>query len=215
MTRDPEHPTQFIVTVHPHDNEKPRRFRTIQIISSFGAEPLRGRGTRVYEAIEVGDDGKDKGASVVLKDIWIDHDRTREGDILAELYKEADEEDKKLVEKYFLTTVFHGDVLMEPSVRDDTRNLMGGLNTTRDSVFELQKRSSMNTTHKDKVASGSQSLRAMSRLHVQHPNLTYSHKTHYRIVFKEKGDTIDLVPNLSDVMKVLVDIVAGAFPTNY
>jgi Fungal protein kinase len=213
MTRVPKHPTQFIVTVHPHDNKEPRRFRTGQIISSFGAEPLRGRGTRVYEAIEVDEHGKEKGIAVVLKDIWIDHDRTREGDILAQLYKEADEEDKKLVKKHFLSTVCHGDVLIEPSVRDNTRDLMRRMDITRDSVFQLQKRSSMDSTHK--VASGSQSLRAMSRLHVQHPNLTYSHKTHYRIVFEEKGTTIDLVPNLSDVMKVLVDIVAGAFPTNY
>ena len=89
---------------------------------------------------------------------------------------------------------------------------MRGLKTTPHSVFELQEKPSIDSKHK--VASGSQSLRAMSRLHVPHPNLTYARKIHYRIVFKENGITIDLLKNLSDVMKVLVDIVAGAFPLN-
>ncbi|KAF9513935.1 hypothetical protein BS47DRAFT_1362032 [Hydnum rufescens UP504] len=86
MMRAPGDPSQFIIT-------KDRRFRTRKILSSFGAEPLRGRGTRVYEAIGVDEHGKEMGDPVVLKDIWIDHDRMREGTILARLY---DEEDKKL-----------------------------------------------------------------------------------------------------------------------
>ncbi|KAF9503667.1 hypothetical protein BS47DRAFT_778303 [Hydnum rufescens UP504] len=93
MMRAPGDPSQFIITVHSNDNKKDRRFRTRKILSSFGAEPLRGRGTRVYEAIGVDEHGKEMGDPVVLKDIWIDHDRMREGTILAQLY---DEEDKKL-----------------------------------------------------------------------------------------------------------------------
>ena len=69
MTRAPEDPSQFIITVHSNDNKKERWFRTRNIISSFGAEPLRGRGTRVYEAIEVDEHGKKMGGPVVLKDI--------------------------------------------------------------------------------------------------------------------------------------------------
>jgi hypothetical protein len=40
MTRAPGDPPQFIITVHPNDNKKERRFQTRNIISSFGAEPL-------------------------------------------------------------------------------------------------------------------------------------------------------------------------------
>jgi hypothetical protein len=89
---------------------------------------------------------------------------------------------------------------------------MRGLKTTPGIELKLQQKPSIDSKHK--VASGSQSLRAMSWLHVPRPNLTYSHKTQYRIVFKENGITIDLLKNLSDVMKVLVDIVAGASPLN-
>ncbi|KAF9507935.1 hypothetical protein BS47DRAFT_1366317 [Hydnum rufescens UP504] len=142
-------------------------------------------------SIKVKKHGKEMGDPIVLKDIWIDHDHMREGTILAQLYEDVDKEDKKLVKKHFLTTVCHGDVLIEPSVVDDTWDLMQGLKTTPD------------------ITSGLQSLHAMSQLHVPHPNLTYSHKTHYHIVFKEKGDTIDLLKKPCDVMKVLGDIVAA------
>ncbi|KAF9504561.1 hypothetical protein BS47DRAFT_1368706 [Hydnum rufescens UP504] len=102
--------TEFIIMVHPHDNNKLRRFCTRQIISSF--------------AIEVDEGGKEKGDPVVLKDIWINHDHLRQGAILMQLYKEADKEDKKLVQRHFLTTVCHRDVLMEPGVPDGTQDLM-------------------------------------------------------------------------------------------
>ena len=209
--RVPGKPAQLIITVHPdNDKETPKRFRTEKIISSYGAEPLRGRGTRVFEAIEIDEHGRDNGPAVVLKDIWIDHDRAREGTILAQLYDDADDEDKKLVRKYFLTTVCHGDVLMYPGVFDDTKKgLMRGLNTTADNVFVLQQKEMV--IQREDSAPGSERLRATSRLHVQHPILKYAHKTHYRIVVKEKGTTIDLVHSLPDVMTVLTETVTGLF----
>ena len=94
-------PTEFIIDVHD--------FRATKILSSYGAEPLRGRGTRVFEAFELDERGQKKGTAVVLKVIWIDNDRAREGSILAQLYV-ADAEDKKLLKTYFLTAVRDGDV---------------------------------------------------------------------------------------------------------
>jgi hypothetical protein len=210
----PGDPTQLIVTVHPdNDNKYPRRFRTTNIVSSFGAEPLRGRGTRVFEAIEIDGQGCEMGSPVVLKDIWIDHDRTREGIILAQLYDEADDEDKELVKKHFLTVICHGDVWTELDVLDDTENgLMRGLKVTMDSMFELQQKQLVVSKHQ--AASGLQGLCVTSRLHAPHPNLKYTHKTHYRIVFKEKGVTIDLIPSLPEVMKVLTETVTGAFSSD-
>jgi len=63
-------------------------------------------------------------------------------------------------------------------------------------VFELQEESSTDLRHK----AVAQSLRATS------PN---SHKTHYRIVFEEKGVTIDNLSNVPEVMKVLGDIATA------
>ena len=77
----------------------------------------------------------------MLKDIWIDSDRMREGDILAQLQPEPNTEDKKIVEKYFLTTVCHGDGWMAPNLPDDTKNgLMRGSKITTDSVLQLKRK---------------------------------------------------------------------------
>ena len=147
----------------------------------------------------------------MLKDIWINNDRTREGAILAQLYDEADAEDKKLLKKYFLTTVCHGDVRIGPNIDDTENGLMHGLSRDKCNLFQLQKESVQQIRREGNGASGSQGLRATSRLHDQRPAVTYMHKTHYRIVFEEKGVPIDEVRKLADVMKGLVGIVTGTF----
>ena len=52
--------------------------------------------------------------------------------------------------------------------------------------------------------SGSRGLRVTSRLHDQRPAAIYMHKTHYRILFEEKGVPIDEVQRHADVIKGLV-----------
>jgi hypothetical protein len=137
----------------------------------------------------------------VLKDIWIDSDRTREGNILASLRSETNDEDRQLFEKHFLTTICYGDVWTELrlNILDDTANaLMRGLNITpdHDSLFKLQRKPFI------------QNYEPPPR---SEPHLRYPHKTHYRIVFKEKGITIDRIKSLPDVMTVLIETVSGAF----
>ena len=135
----------------------------------------------------------------MLKDIWVDSDRTREGNIVALLHAAANDEDNELVEKHFLTTICHGDVWTELDILDDTANaLMRGLNITPDhgSLFGLQRR---------------QFTQNYIPYFVSESRLRYRHKTHYRIVFKEKGITIDRIRSLPDVMAVLIETVRGAF----
>ena len=113
--------------------------------------------------------------------MWIDSDRRREGVILGQLYDEADDEDKLLVKKHFLTTICHGDVWMGTAVDDTANGLMRRLKITEDGVFKLQRKQLV--LQKREVGLG---CWATSRLHAPHPNLKYAHKTHYRIVFKER-----------------------------
>jgi hypothetical protein len=171
---------------------------------------LRGRGTRVFEAIELDENGEPNGPRVVLKDIWIDSDRMREGDILSSLYESADGEDRRSVEKHFLTTICHGDVRTGNDMLDDTgKVLMRGLEIRPDcSLFELQRNPIMQNS---KRPSGSEGLRATIRVQVSNSHQRYEHKTHYRVVFKEIGTTIDNMTSLPDVMKVLKDTAGGAF----
>ena len=156
------------------------------------------------------ENGTPNGLSVVLKDIWIDSDRTREGNILAQLLDAAKEEDKPLVKRYFLTVLLHGDVWTGPGRLDDTTNgLMRGLTvpTGHDSQFILQ-RKPFNLNYE--TSTGSKSLDT-NRLPASHSHPIYAHKTHYRIVFKEQGTTIDCVKSLHEVMTVLTETAEGAF----
>ncbi|KAF9503914.1 hypothetical protein BS47DRAFT_1401937 [Hydnum rufescens UP504] len=145
----------------------------------------------VHSLLEVEDGGKETGGPVVLKDIWIDHDRMREDDILAQLYNDMDGEDKRLAKKHFLTPICHEDVLVAPDTADDTRDIMRRLKTTEHGVFELPRKDLMVPKRED--PSGSQGLRA------------------------EKGVTIDLVPGVRDVMRApahIITVKLGFFSGN-
>ena len=57
-------------------------YRTRELIDQENATSLRGRGTRVWDVVLVEDGVANADDSGVLKDFWVDADRTREGEIL-------------------------------------------------------------------------------------------------------------------------------------
>ena len=91
------------------DELRPRIFRTVELLSSVGAEHLRGRGTRVWKVHEVVGERLSE-ETYVLKDTWIDSDRMREGHIMAEIRNSATKKEKELIEDALLTMEVHGDV---------------------------------------------------------------------------------------------------------
>ena len=144
---------------------------------------------------------------MVLKDTWVDDDLAREGTILAQLQSDADGEDKQLVEKHFLNTVCHGDVWTDNATLDDTyKALMHKLDISTRETFKLQK----DTFQRHQPSTGSEGSRAVSRFRAPHPHARYAHKTHYRIVFKEEGKTINCITSLPKFMTVLTETVSGA-----
>ena len=44
--------------------------------------------------------------------------------------------------------------------------------------------------------------------------VAHKHKTHYRIVFKEEGFNVDLIPRLPDVVTILTGTVTSASSDN-
>ena len=85
-------PSYYIFTIRTKDAEghfQEAQFKTVDLLSNVGAEALRGRGTRVW-MVRRWVDGAETGDAMVLKDCWIDSDRTREGDIMAQIVEEAD-----------------------------------------------------------------------------------------------------------------------------
>jgi hypothetical protein len=124
----------------------------------------------------------------------------------------ADDNDKPLVQKHFLTAVCHGDVWTTFDHLDDTANgLMRGLNIPPDHrpLFELEVQPLMQDNRT--TPTGSEDLREATRHQVLPPYKRYGHKTHYRIVFEEQGTPISGLKRIPDVMNVLADTVNGAF----
>lgn len=70
---------QYDSTVHSTDRTA-QIYRTLCLISDSGARTIRVRGTRVWKTVFV-QDGEESGEPVILKDVWPDSHRSREGDI--------------------------------------------------------------------------------------------------------------------------------------
>lgn len=77
----------YCITVRNADGSR-HTYRTCRLISDDGAQAgMRGRGTRVWEAVRVVD-GVEVGEPVVIKDAWVDAELQREGDTMKELREE-------------------------------------------------------------------------------------------------------------------------------
>ncbi|KAF9236967.1 hypothetical protein BU15DRAFT_63578 [Melanogaster broomeanus] len=92
-------------------------YQTVETLSDFGAEAMRGRGTRM---------GKE-AKHVVIKDAWRDSDRKREDHILREILDDIERMggDIAAAKQHFLTVLNQDDVKVE-GVMDDTRQLLRG-----------------------------------------------------------------------------------------
>ncbi|KAF8589157.1 hypothetical protein K439DRAFT_1658126 [Ramaria rubella] len=144
------------------------------IISDFGAEAMQGRGTQVYRAKAM------NGSPVVVKDVWREHDRDREGDILKEIQRkmredeEIDfEQDKKLFPSYAMAMCRFVDTACGSS-----KGSIGPvpLVLTRIHTHMGTKRVDASQAH---------------------------HRVHYRIVFAELGQSVDSIRNLPIIFQVL------------
>ena len=200
---------QYNIVVRDKNTARETTFRTRKILSNIGADALQGRGTRVWEVIELDVDGNEKDVDTcVLKDVWADVDRDREGDILAAIRREAKGRSSswvKRVEKYFLTTATYGDVYVngkpDKSRRWEVPKKVG--------LLELKtgpKESRRVATNLAAVGAIALEPRSGEPV-IQY----YSTKVHHRIVFKEKGTTIRDIKSLHSVFRYLGQAMNGEF----
>jgi hypothetical protein len=117
---------QFIITISARRRQaNPQEVSNHSDLIFIRRRTTSGLRYRVFKAVEIDGNGVPNGPPVVLKDIWIDSDCTREGNILALLHAAA-------ADDHFLTTICHGDVWTKFGILDDTANaLMRGLNVKK------------------------------------------------------------------------------------
>jgi len=195
----------------PNNGVKERKFRTVKILSDFGAAPIRGRATRVFEAYELDKEGNRTGESVAIKDTWMDADRLQEGDILHSMMKDVKESASDVTvdgAKYFLSVRTHG-VVMIAGKQDSTLDLMmHGYTIPMDcNQFMLERTTSPSKPRVSKggpssVSVGDQTVRDYRQ---------YSPKVHYRCVFNEVATPLLHVQNTSEMFLVLNDVVQGGW----
>lgn len=202
-------PVQYDIVVRDQKMTTKRTFRTKRMISSIAADTLRGRGTRVWEVTEVDDKGKEKGnGTYVLKDVWVDDDRQREGDILQAIRDATKAKPKpkkwlELVDQFLLTTVEYGDVRVDDEV-DKTRHWAMPEISNMVKVKNEPKEHARVKNHLAPV--GGISLEPVSQQPVaQH----FATKSHHRIVFKEVGKTIREVESLREAFMYIRQAVRG------
>jgi len=204
---------RYKITVHQRDtNDKVIgiSYLATELLYDSGAEAIRGRGTRVFEAYRLEGD-KQVGAPVAIKDVRVDDDRPREGITLAGLLEDASEDDKPLVKQYFLTVLSEGDVRIGNKV-DDTRDLiMRQQDIPSGERFWLPDKSSeQRSGHVSDIG-----LTASwdEFRHTRAPPMTnrpFSPKVHYRIVFEEVCAPVRVVTTLQVAFQALCDGAAGA-----
>lgn len=187
-------------------------YRTTRLISSIGAESLRGRGTRVWEAQRL-INGRPQGKSVALKDSWIDDHRDREAAILEKIIASASSvKDRETLVRHLLTIMCYGDVYVN-GAKDSTKQLRRGLVTTSDiGSYALRQPTPLapdGTLSEDLrgVPVGTSLYPAIDDVRPQ--LVMYNDKTHHRIVFNEVGTPIETLTSLSSIVRMLLLTLRG------
>ncbi|KAF8811241.1 hypothetical protein BYT27DRAFT_7336283 [Phlegmacium glaucopus] len=215
----------YRITIQGKDNHgdvATKAYETISIIADMSSN-LRGRATRVYEAFDVGN----PGATVVIKDSWVDANRPKEGDMLSEILDGASEDEKAM----FLTILLHGVVTIDGR-QDLTQDLlMNGYLISNDNSISKKKSHDVSDRLAERMVKkisckatiytrplylSSSDPDSQSTSLITSPDVTtldlnekrlprvYGPKAHYRIVFKERGESLHSLSRLRQIRLPLV-----------
>lgn len=176
---------------------------------------MRGRGTRVWEVKELSKHGEEdpNGPVLVLKDSWVDRERTREGEILNKISEDARKTSEYLppiIEATLMKARTWGDVkhigkkdetLTEKQREKVLQKIDGDVKVKVDTL-----------TKRTEVASRLPAVGALTP-----PNekdraaVRYSPKVHHRIIFTEAGKRLTELTSLAEVFARLAEVLVGAF----
>ncbi|KAI0086023.1 hypothetical protein BDY19DRAFT_1050220 [Irpex rosettiformis] len=187
-------------------------FRTTGLISSIGAEGVHGRGTRVWRGQTlVNGQMQPDSDEMVMKEYWVDSDRMREAEIRRRILEDAvTEEDRELLKRHLLTPLYSGDVVVDERL-DTTDRLRNHATISADDGFKMvplmsdSRQPNPNYSTIEVGESASQGSRAIPPWAVSVPRVVIlDDKSHHRIIFKEKGVTIEHLTTVSQVLHAAV-----------
>jgi len=190
---------QYEITLNSPDGLS-TTYVTTNIIADFGAEPMEGRGTRVFEGYRKGDPDK---TPVVIKDTWRAFDRKREDVILKEIFvdmtKVMGKAEAKDAKKHFLTVLDADDVAIKGNLDDTLCLLRGNDPPSECKIYEIPFEEPWDADELPRETTLTHTV----------ADFKVSHKIHTRIVFKEVCETLYSVRDLRGVMQMLLDVLKG------
>ncbi|KAI0084507.1 hypothetical protein BDY19DRAFT_524479 [Irpex rosettiformis] len=200
---------QWDITVHyvpegdddhlsgPIDESKLRTvvLRTQKLESNIGAEAMRSRGTRVWQARILGPNGRLGDRTVAIKDYWVDHDRLREATIRQRILDDVKtEEQKNILRRHLLTPLYSGDVVIAGQ-RDNTHTLLRrGASVPKGTLYPTVHEDvslTATTVPEDEPLAPQGTGIIASRTEKLLKLITLHDKSHHRIVFAEVAITIE------------------------
>jgi hypothetical protein len=202
-------------------------FITTETLSDAAANFIRGRGTRVFQAFS--ESSPDR--IVVLKDVWLEDDRTEEGVVLQTIRDEITRmktsgftfPGDKDPYSYFLTVKAHGRVRVDSGAEDSTvQVMMRGTDLPSDVEYFSTSKLHEPRLRSSRVPGSSRaysvghtpqiSSEMVERMLVNLPPHTprFQARIHYRIVFNELGQTIHQLRCLQNLYQCLLDATIGA-----
>ncbi|KAF8833310.1 hypothetical protein BDN67DRAFT_870005, partial [Paxillus ammoniavirescens] len=203
--------THYDITFQ-EQGDSPAVYRTVAIISDFGADAMTGRGTRVFKAYlkyvkRISAPGPVE--HIVIKDAWRDSDRDREDQILQNILNDIGQDRKEDAKQYFLTVLRAEDVNIKGRT-DDTLLMLHEQTTWGDcSWYDVwPDREPSRRSHVSSVGHTPACLTRQS-IPPAPPSANIQHKKHFRIVFKEVCQPIFELNNLNDVWETLFHAVSG------
>jgi hypothetical protein len=176
---------------------------TTDVLSDFGADAIIGRGTRVFKVYNKMDVNK---TPRVLKDAWVEGDRSREGDILAALFakikSEGREEKLRDAQRYFLTS---------STRRCQNRRRAGPYKNSHHALLTIgnltRRKSRHRSEHSHRSNIGNVPIFEDPRKRTARPPIPV--RVHHRMVCEEVGIAIHNLTSLRDVYQSLNDVLKG------
>lgn len=239
MRRVPKPAPSHIGSAYEIDIIKPSGARityaTRRLISDFGVDAVCGRGTRVWSVVEK---GGSNASELVLKDCWIDADRSREG-VIVQLLRgirltptdAVGEEARRLLNEEeegrarFLDVVSHVDVTTSYQCGDQTRVIhRGGTVLTYDDTLILDRpikpgksrsKQRFNSQNQNLSAPSTRSLGGVPDAPLSKSSQTGSvdrNMQHYRIVFATVAKSLYDLTTFKDIFTCLLDAILGTLP---
>ena len=210
--QDPEGDTQYIIDVRRADDTV-CQFITVSVISMVGAEDILGRGTRVWEARELLADDSQASNTVVIKDYWIDDDRSREGDVHRCILDGAqDEAHRRALEAHLVTIKCHGDVYHHETIvglKEGEPTVTLVPTSTRDFGDAIKRKNLADLL--DKPRTDASEISSPVTDHDEHTPLASlpGIKTRNRIVMGQVGESLHRQKSLRTVFSALQDVCMG------